>query len=111
MKTIYIQKVGQGYVEYPVPYDLENYHTAQVPDDFVYTGGVYNPETNTFSPNTDALNAQIELQRWEQYRLRVDPLTMEATLKQNIGLQDEAGALFQQAYAKRLLIQNELPYV
>jgi hypothetical protein len=117
---IYIPKSDlKSFIIFPVPDDVENYYSIET--DTVPTLTQYHsfdPETESFVqvlPGQDEIirikNEQIEIQRREQYIKRCDPLTMEATLKQNIGLQDEAGALFQQAYNERLKIQCEFPYV
>ena len=117
---IYIPKSDlKSYTIFPVPDNIEDYYsieTDSVPTLMQYH--VFDPEIGSFIqvlPGQDELNRlkneQIELQRREQYTKRCDPLTMEATLKYNIGLQDEAIALFQAVYAERILIQSELPYI
>ncbi|MGR3754945.1 hypothetical protein [Edwardsiella anguillarum] len=49
MKTIYIPKDNpDGYIEFPTPLDLNNYHAISVPDDFELRNRIFSYETNQF---------------------------------------------------------------
>lgn len=115
---IYVNKNAlNSYVVLPVPKDLENYYKVEV-DSYPHLTKYSKFDIDSYQfieelPDelylTTQKNIEIASARKAQYTLRVDPLTMEAIIKQAMG--QDTSSIFQAAYEERLAIQNELPFI
>lgn len=113
MRTLFFNKDGRGYQEYPVPEDTTGYDVVTVDDDFELGDRYYDATSMTFKDNPDAIadyNEAMDFYRRSSYAREVDPLTLEATLKQGMGLTLEASTIFKLADNKRKEIQEMYPF-
>ncbi|AVZ83520.1 hypothetical protein DBV23_15715 [Edwardsiella ictaluri] len=65
MKTIYIPKKNpDGYIDFPVPLDLDNYHVINVEDDFSLQKKVFDAKRMGFvEPQETHLTSSPELKK------------------------------------------------
>ena len=113
MRTLFFNKDGRGYVEYPVPEDTTGYDMVTVSDDFELGDRYYDAASMAFKVSPDAIaeyNEAMAFYRRSSYAREVDPLTLEAVLKQGSGRNSEASATFKLADNKRKEIQEMYPF-